>query len=860
MKKIALPLLVASACVSLQAVCGISAPLRTLQYGMKGFGSISGYNATGVCSIGVLNLLQYGIEGGNIQATNTATGISALNVVLTGGRINASQIKGKTAYGIQSSGDLSVTLNANYFLFDKYHSSINFESIEATSQAYGVYTPQKLKLKGSGDIVISSILSSGAEAYGISSQDFDITKSDIKINTIQAQSNAYGVKAIDFLAEDASFWFDTISSSTQNAVGFALDSLRAESTSISINLLQAQKGSAVGFYLTDGISYNSYASLGDTGNSFGISQILAEQDAIGIYTPKGSYTNLTTSQYTLRFGSITSNTANAIGWKNGAYSLNIKADNDYIDLGVIEGKSGSYGIYSDKAYVTLELKNSTLAMSLRGTNQKAFYVANQGQIDIRLEDSTLRIDGDGGSVDDLYASGNNYIDLSGRSHNALSNRTSSRTLSIHSLNSHSIMFGSTLSFGLYHAPDKGIADSIVIDNDVGYEGRVNLDIVYEPSSTPTHSQASQYSLLLKADKSIAVKNFSSNSNVGTSVVREGVEDITTLIHRYDKGDISYYYIDNSEKQIHALNSQALLPSLYAMEGMLASYFYTLDSVNKRVGDLRVGYDDSGLWGRMSFGGIDTGSGDVDMSLFQIGGDIQVTKGDKNYLLGLAVGYSPMLSSNEYLSNLSNLDLSIYAGVFFKNGFYYDTQLKLNYLQVETQANQWLGSASFSQWMMNYSNELGYRLSFGGEGGFYLQPSATLNISLLPPISYSQEVINGNPLEVSSEVLMTFQSLVGGKMGYRFGGVERGFDLFLGAYYDFKGFMKGDMKFKTLGSNKEELSSELKGKFRTLGALQFELGSNIEINKHSKLYLDIDFGFGDVLHTTYKLNASYRFTF
>lgn len=857
MKKIALPLLVASACMSLQAVCGISAPLRTLQYGMKGFGSISGYNATGVCSIGVLNLLQYGIEGGNIQATNTATGISALNVVLAGGRINASQIKGKTAYGIQSSGDLSVTLNANYFLFDKYHSSINFESIEATSQAYGVYTPQKLKLKGSGDIVISSILSSGAEAYGISSQDFDITKSDIIINTIQAQSNTYGVKAIDFLAEDASFWFDTISSSTQNAVGFALDSLRAESTSISINLLQAQKGSAVGFYLTDGISYNSYASLGDTGNSFGISQILAEQDAIGIYTPKGSYTDLTTSQYTLRFGSITSNTANAIGWKNGASSLNIKADNDYIDLGVIEGKSGSYGIYSDKAYVTLELKNSTLAMSLRGANQKAFYVENQGQIDITLTNSSLILDGDGGEIYSLRVLGGGNIDLSGASRGGLENRESSRSLHIQELDYELSLDSKHLSVSLYHNAQKGIADSIIIDDlRLGHSNGINLNLYYVPSENPKN----QYSLLAKTSNEVWINNIFQPNSQGYSVESKGIENIYTTIHRYDKGDISYYYIDNSEKQIHTLNSQALLPSLYAMEGMLASYFYTLDSVNKRVGDLRAGYDDSGLWGRMSFGGIDTGSGDVDMSLFQIGGDIQVTKGDKNYLLGLAVGYSPMLSSNEYLSNLSNLDLSIYAGVFFKNGFYYDTQLKLNYLQVETQANQWLGSASFSQWMMNYSNELGYRLSFGGEGGFYLQPSATLNISLLPPISYSQEVINGNPLEVSSDVLMTFQSLVGGKMGYRFGGVERGFDLFLGAYYDFKGFVKGDMKFKTLGSNKEELSSELKGKFRTLGALQFELGSNIEINKHSKLYLDIDFGFGDVLHTTYKLNASYRFTF
>lgn len=857
MKKLALPLLVASSCVSLQAVCGMIAPQQAMQYGYYNFVSISGYDATGVCSYGMVNFFQYGVDGKSIKATNTAIGALASNIILTGGRIGTSQIQGKDAYGIKSSSNLSIKLIANYFLFDKYPSSIEFGSIEATSNAYGIYTPQKLTIQGGGDIIISSLSSSGAEAYGINSQQADITKSDIKMSTIQAQGNVYGLKITDFIGEDTTLKFGTISSLTQNAVGFALDTFQANGTSISADLIQAQQGNAVGFYLADEIKYNGNAYFGESKNTLSISQILAEQDAVGIYTPKGTHSDLTTAKYTLKFGNITSNTTNAMGWRNDAYSLNIKADNDYIDLGVIEGKNGSYGIYSDSGDINLELTNSTLAMSLRGANQKAFYSPNQAQTNITLTNSSLILDGDGGEVYSLRVLGGGSIDLSGASRGGLQNRESSRSLHIQKLDYELSLDRKHLSVSLYHDAQKGIADSIIIDDlRLGHSNGIDLNLHYVPSQTPKE----RYSLLAKTSTEVWINNISQPNSQGYCMVTEGIENIYTTIHRYDQGDIAYYYLDNTQKQIYEISTLALLPSLYAMEGMLASYFYTLDSVNKRIGDLRTGYDDSGLWGRMSFGGIDTGSGNLDMSLFQVGGDIQISKENKHYFFGLAVGYSPLISSNDYISNLSNLDLSIYAGVFLKNGFYYDTQLKLNYLQVETQANQWLVSANFSQWMMNYSNELGYRLSFGSEGGFYLQPSATLNISLLPPISYSQEVNNGKPLEVSSDVLMTFQSLVGGKMGYRFGGVERGFDLFLGAYYDFKGFVKGDMKFKTLGSNQEELSSELKGKFRTLGALQFELGSNIEINKHSKLYFDIDFGFGDVLHTIYKLNASYRFTF
>lgn len=857
MKKIALPLLVASVCMSLQATCGLNIfALKPLKYGSNQLGSLSGANTIGICSYGASSLVQYLVGIDKIEATNLAVGINATDMSLRGGMISISQISGKSAYGIKSTSHLNLAMKTDYSFFIPIFSGIQIETINASSQAYGVYASQNLSIKG-GTLLISSVLSSGAEAYGITSLDFNFQKSSVGIDEIQAQNNVYGLKTVDFKGEDIGLTFLNITSVEKDAVGFWLDSLTIHESVIWADMIQAQKGNAVGFYLTSGINYNSDAYFGESQNNLGVSQILAERDAVGIYTPKGTHFDLTTAKYTLRFEKITSNTSNAMGWRNDTYSLNIKADDDLIDLGVIEGKNGSYGIYSDSGDINLDLTNSTLAMSLKGANQKAFYTTNQAQTNITLTNSSLILDGDGGEIYNLRVSNGGNIDLSGASREGLANRESSRSLHIKTLDYEFSLGDKRLSVGLYHNAQKGIADSIIIDDlRVGQNNGIDLNLYYVPSQTPKE----QYSLLVKTSNEVWINGISKPNSQGASTVTEGIEDITTIIHRYDQGDVSYYYLDNAEGQIHTLNSQALLPSLYAMEGMLASYFYTLDSVNKRVGDLRAGYDDSGLWGRVSFGGIDTGSGDVDMSLFQIGGDIQITKGDKNYLLGLAVGYSPMLSSNEYLSNLSNLDLSIYAGVFFKNGFYYDTQLKLNYLQVETQANQWLGSASFSQWMMNYSNELGYRLSFGGEGGFYLQPSATLNISLLPPISYSQEVINGNPLEVSSEVLMTFQSLVGGKMGYRFGGVERGFDLFLGAYYDFKGFVKGDMKFKTLGSNNQELSSELKGKFRTLGALQFELGSNIEINKHSKLYLDIDFGFGDVLHTTYKLNASYRFTF
>ena len=44
------------------------------------------------------------------------------------------------------------------------------------------------------------------------------------------------------------------------------------------------------------------------------------------------------------------------------------------------------------------------------------------------------------------------------------------------------------------------------------------------------------------------------------------------------------------------------------------------------------------------------------------------------------------------------------------------------------------------------------------------------------------------------------------------------------------------------------------------AILFDLGTHIEIANHSRLTFDVDFGFGGIYHTIYKVNASYRFNF
>lgn len=822
-------------------------------------------SATGILdTLDDFNMHTYYFMIENIEARDEAIGLemtsNSSSVKMVGSLIEMSSITSKetNAYGIKSK-NLDLTLAPLDLLLVKVDTAITLESLSAKKDAYGIFS-NNLSITGKGRVYMQSITSETGVATGIKSNRVILQKPKLEFESISGDS-AVGIDAYSLEADQANISISSITA-TSHAYGIRSQSnLMMNNLSLKINSITSKQGSAIGVELngSTGMQDNYYAS--SRGSSTLEFKEVSGVNALGIKANGDS--NLRDERIFLKFGGISASSGNAVGY----YSIggDLKVNKSVLDFGEISSASSeAYGFVADKFSFVLNLNSSTLSMSLRGKNGSAFEGFNGAKIDVSMSDSVMNIDGNGGKIEKLDVRGKNYIDLSGHSHHSFKDRTSSRSLTIHSLSGDvTIPSNKILTFGLYYSADKGIADYVLIEeNDMShwaYPFNINIDIYSDLSSQIT-TKSQPYALLLKSNNTIIVNGITSSSMVGTSVLNEGIESVITLIHRYDDGvGEAYYYLDTREKQQRSFNANAFNPILHAVDANLGSYFLSTHTLNKRMRGLKSGRDDSGLWGRVSFGEVDGLFADMRSVHIQIGGDYQKEKNGRNYFVGIIGGYNPTLSNDEWVSNLNHYEMGVYGGVYTQSGWFYYSQLKADYFQAQLATSQYMEKTKLSQWGMSLSNELGFRLSFGEGRGFFLEPKAKVSVGALMPIKYQQNILNSSrTLSGNVQALFALDSQLGGRIGYTFFG---GSDIYVGAYYSYKGLYGGALKVEGVGSTGEKLSGKYAtNRFNSLHSVLFDFGSNIEIGINSKLCFDVDFGFGDLYHTVYRVNASYRFNF
>lgn len=852
--------------------------LKTYSYGSKDFGDVFSNNAsaTGIYNLGILNLNEYTMSFGSISGKTQANGmLASASITMTGGKIYAKNIQSSSgeAYGVNASNNLYFTLGTAYLLIGKMRSSIEFENIQGGSNAYGLSSNSTSTFKGRGGVKIGNITALGGEAGGMNGGEIKITDTTLDFyGKIEGTSKSYGLKFTSLTSENANFSFNVISSSNE-AVGLEFGSSSrnsSKSTQITFSSISSKTSDSYGLKNTQGsLSWEFVGDLFEksTNNVLSFSNISSESgNAFGIYTTQ-SFTLDSQNSYSkdcFVFENISSKSGYAIGlYANNSVSVSLQ-DGASLSFNQLSSTSqSSYGIVADGASVSIKLSNSSLRIGVVG-NGGAFASNGGGKINLEMiGGSALYLDGNGGVVSELRVDENALIDLSGAYSGALKNRNTSRTLTINKLaNYNYFRNGSMATFGLYVDVDKGIADRVDIKDIYNSYGQgVEFKVFYQPSSKQTLSaKASPYILLAKTASDVYANGMNEFNLVGYSEGKDGFLKVFTTLHRHNQGNEAYYYLDTQERQNYAMDWQDIKGGAEGIISHYGAYFLGLDTLNKRMGDLRGGFDGSGMWGRIDFGGVGLGSGDEQhMMKLELGGDFVRSFEGKNYFMGVNVGYSTALSTPSSIQTSQNFDFGVYGGVFLDNGLFYDVQLGANYFQTTLAESSVMNSVGINQWAMSFCNELGYRFFTDSQRrGFFVEPSASLNFGVFTPLNYTQNSKSDRDLNVEVQPSFLFDSKVGGKIGYGFGNQVRT-DLFLGVYYTYKQFFKDEINFTTLvGAENIQTSWSLEDK--QISGLSFNVGSKIEIFKHSKLYVDLDFGFAERFATMYKLNFSYRFVF
>ena len=275
---------------------------------------------------------------------------------------------------------------------------------------------------------------------------------------------------------------------------------------------------------------------------------------------------------------------------------------------------------------------------------------------------------------------------------------------------------------------------------------------------------------------------------------------------------------------------------------------------KRMGDLRLSPQDTGIWAR-AYRGKSTSNKDnanfrMNYSTIQVGYDKKV---GNNWRVGIAGSY--MNGSSTYAAGSGKNkegNLGIYGTWTGKSGQYVDLIAKVGRLNSEYTVYNDFGhyvKGDYSTWGGSLSAEYGKRIAM--KGGTFIEPQAELIYSHLNGVSYtgSTDYIGMN-MYVHQK---PFDSFIG-RLGLGFGKeTERStYYARVSLYHEFAGDLHTDYS-----DGFTPKSTMQNGSDTWVGV---QLGGTVKLNDRTNLYGNFEKTFGGDIKTAWRMDAGMRWSF
>ena len=296
----------------------------------------------------------------------------------------------------------------------------------------------------------------------------------------------------------------------------------------------------------------------------------------------------------------------------------------------------------------------------------------------------------------------------------------------------------------------------------------------------------------------------------------------------------------------------------------------LNSLNKRMGELRENANANGVWARV-FSGLQTTKfgtrNDTFYTTIQGGYDHAFGLNGANNYLGFAISYMNSVANKDHsldTLNSNGVEFAIYNAYVqdgaskangFKNGFYNDSVIKLGY--IHTQAGMNNNDSATDSFSFILSNELGYRFLLGETRAFFIDPQLELALAYFDQ-SVLKQILAGNPLTGNQDAIITLRGRVGSNFGYRFDEYtqDKNFrsEIYLGTYFVGDYITGGKINF-THPSKSLSISP-----LNSTARWTFNLGTNFTIKDHHRIYFDFERSFFGSIITQYQVSLGYRYSF
>ena len=381
--------------------------------------------------------------------------------------------------------------------------------------------------------------------------------------------------------------------------------------------------------------------------------------------------------------------------------------------------------------------------------------------------------------------------------------------------------------------------------------------------------------------------FNSLQKSGDSVKTEsyvGFDVAELTIKRYDlkpgeqandfAGIGSIYYSDLVAENAR-INSQYLAPIFNSLNINFFTFSANLNSLSKRLGDLKNDANSHGVWARM-FGGEQVANFGIKTNqsyvATQVGYDYGFDLSDAKNYLGVALSYSygkslqakanyagaQGLESYQNSANTHGIEVALYNTYKANSGLYSDSIVKLGYLMSDIDFYKNKKVSNHSNIAVALSEEIGYEVGLGENKEWMITPQAEFAYAFMNGSEFSQTQTGGS-LGATSDALHLLRMRAGANWGYRFNHAPDSTKvktlLYVGTYYEYDVISGGDMKFTSSNHNSANYNA-----LTSNGRFVLNLGTDMQVQESTRLYIDFEKSFGSSLQKEYQVNFGVRYAF
>lgn len=375
--------------------------------------------------------------------------------------------------------------------------------------------------------------------------------------------------------------------------------------------------------------------------------------------------------------------------------------------------------------------------------------------------------------------------------------------------------------------DLANTQSVTINSKTG-----NLRIA---ASAHSNDQYANVQAAAEALKDTIVINNDDAQALNSLDVQAGDVNDALIAELNQDGSLSNVRIVKNDK-LDAFGSVAALSAI--------SLRHEMNSLSKRMGDLRDAPEGVGVWMRGYGSEMEYGAQDLKMrsKSVQFGTDQSI--GD--WKVGVAFTYTDGDTSYDLGSaDTKGYGVALYGTWFVPCGAYVDLMAKYNRLENDFKLNGMDGDYNSNAY--GVSVETGYRFEFM-DGGLYLEPQVGLN--------YGH--IEGETIRTSNNVRIdqdNYDSLIGRaglRAGFKFPKDKGTIYARLSGLYDFDGEVNGTA---TKGVAHNTIEEDLGGAWVEMG-----VGANFNWTSNTYTYIDFERTNGGDVKENYRWNVGIRHTF